>query len=117
MKRVLLDQGLPPEAAGLLRGEGWDAVHVREMGMSRAADAQILDRARAEERVCVTLDRDFHAHLALTSARQPSVILLRWEGLNSSHLKELLLNVWKQVERDLHRQECLCYLTTSLATA
>ena len=92
MKRVLLDQGLPPETAALLRAEGWDALHVREVNMSCASDPEILDRARLENRVCITLDRDFHAHLARVSATQPSVVLLRWEGLNSSVLKELLVN-------------------------
>ncbi len=101
MKQVLLDQGLPPLTAALLRAEGWDVVHVREIGMSHASDAEILQRAVAESRVCVTLDRDFHAHLALTSAIQPSVVLLRWEGLKASGLKQLLVKVWRQVEREL----------------
>lgn len=36
MKRVLLDQGLSPAAARVLRSEGWDAVHVMEVGLERA---------------------------------------------------------------------------------
>jgi predicted nuclease of predicted toxin-antitoxin system len=101
MKRVLLDQGLPPEAAALLRNEGWDAIHVREIGLASASDTEILGRARVERRVCVTLDRDFHAHLAMGSARQPSVVLLRWEGLHAGPLRDLLLRVWAQVEPHL----------------
>jgi predicted nuclease of predicted toxin-antitoxin system len=66
MKRVLLDQGLAPHAAAILRRYGLDAVHVSEIGMQQAEDLQILERARSDERVCVTLDHDFHAHLALT---------------------------------------------------
>lgn len=69
--------------------------------MSRASDPEILARARAENRVCVTLDRDFHAHLALAVASQPSVVLLRWEGLNSMGLKHLLVRIWAQVEAHL----------------
>jgi len=103
MKRVLLDQGLPPGAAVLLRKEGWDALHVREIGMSRASDPEIMERARVENRVCVTLDRDFHAHLAFASASQPSVILLRWEGLRSVALSDLLVRVWTQLEEHLPR--------------
>jgi len=45
MKRLLLDQGLPARAAGTLRDEGWDAVHVREIGMHEAEDTDILARA------------------------------------------------------------------------
>ena len=34
--------------------------------MDRAEDAEILQFARNDSRVCVTLDHDFHAHLAAT---------------------------------------------------
>jgi len=77
MNRILLDQGLAPLAASLLREHGIDAVHVIEIGMDRADDLQILERARNDDRVCVTLDHDFHAHLAVTGQGRPSVVRLR----------------------------------------
>jgi predicted nuclease of predicted toxin-antitoxin system len=43
MRRVLLDQGLAPSAATLLREMGWDAVHVSEISMQTADDSEILD--------------------------------------------------------------------------
>jgi len=76
MKR-LLDQGLAPRAAAILRQHGLDAVHISEIGMEQADDIQILERARIDEMVCVTLDHDFHAHLAMTGNGRPSVVLLR----------------------------------------
>ena len=45
MKRILLDQGLSPGAAPLLREIGFDAVHVREIGMRDADDEDILAHA------------------------------------------------------------------------
>jgi predicted nuclease of predicted toxin-antitoxin system len=54
VNRLLLDQGLPYSAATLLRQAGWNVVHVSEIGMSRASDADILQRARAETRACVS---------------------------------------------------------------
>ncbi len=42
MIKILLDQGLPRSAAGLLREFGWDVQHVSERDMSRAEDASIL---------------------------------------------------------------------------
>jgi len=75
MRRVLLDQGLPAPAAAVLRNNDWDAVHVREIAMSQATDAEILDYAARESRVLITLDRDFSQILALTSAARPSVVL------------------------------------------
>ena len=84
MIRVLLDQGLAPGAAAILRDEGWDAVHVADIGMQTADDVNILDVARSSGRICITLDHDFHAHLALTRSDGPSVVLLRVQGLHST---------------------------------
>jgi predicted nuclease of predicted toxin-antitoxin system len=98
MKRILLDQGLAPHAATILRNYGWDAVHVSEIGMEQAEDIQILQRARNDERVCVTLDHDFHAHLALTGNGRPSVVFLRVQGLDAQGQADLIRSVYDQCE-------------------
>jgi len=51
VKRILLDQGLAPHAATILREQGFDAVHVADIGMHRADDAEILQFARDDSRV------------------------------------------------------------------
>ena len=98
MKRLLLDQGLPRSTPALLSQGGWDVVHVSEMGMSRAEDIEILRRARADSRVCVTLDADFHSLLATSGERGPSVIRIRKEGLDATALAALLQTIWSRVE-------------------
>lgn len=77
---------------------GWDVTHVSEIGMSRAEDVDILQRARSEQRVCVTLDADFHALLATSGERGPSVIRVRKEGLDAGALAALLQSVWPGIE-------------------
>ena len=94
MKRVLLDQGLAPRTAALLRSEGWEAQHVSEAGLSRADDPEILSFARQRGMTCVTLDHDFHAHLALCLSEIPSVVLVRIEGLSAEGQTELIKAVW-----------------------
>jgi predicted nuclease of predicted toxin-antitoxin system len=98
VKRLLLDQGLPRSTAALLSQGGWDVVHVSEIGMSRADDREILRRARADSRVCVTLDADFHSLLATSGERRPSVIRIRKEGLDATALAALLQTIWSRVE-------------------
>ncbi len=100
--RLLLDQGLPRSAA-LLRTAGIDSLHVGEIGYSAAADADILERARAEARLVLTLDADFHALLALSGATTPSVIRLRIEGLRAEATSTLLQAVLKQCAEDLEQ--------------
>ena len=78
MIAILLDQGLAPRAAGLLRERGIEAVHVSEIGLAAADDREILEVARTSHRVCVTLDHDFHADLALGRTHGRRGGLLRW---------------------------------------
>jgi predicted nuclease of predicted toxin-antitoxin system len=66
----------PVVAAGL-RQAGHDAVHVVDVGLVSAADAVILERARAEDRVVVSADADFGDLLAGSGASAPSVVLVR----------------------------------------
>jgi predicted nuclease of predicted toxin-antitoxin system len=47
------------------------------------------------------LDADFHAHLALSQASQPSVIRFRIEGLRAEGFTKLLQRVISQCSRDL----------------
>lgn len=98
MKRLLLDQGLPRSTAAGPTQAGWDVIHVSEIGMSRADDADILRRARVESRVCVTLDADFHSLLATSGERSPSVIRIRKEGLGATGITALLQGVWPRIE-------------------
>jgi predicted nuclease of predicted toxin-antitoxin system len=94
----LLDQGLAPHAAAILRRHGTDAVHVSDIGMERAEDVFILEKARDDERVCVTLDHDFHAHLAIAGHGRPSVILLRVQGLDAQGQADLIRLVYIRCE-------------------
>jgi predicted nuclease of predicted toxin-antitoxin system len=97
--RLLLDQGLPRTTGRLLSAAAWDVVHVSEIGLSRATDRQILDRAISENRVCVTLDADFHALLATADATGPSVIRIRRERLQARAMADLLRTVWPHIEK------------------
>jgi predicted nuclease of predicted toxin-antitoxin system len=98
VKRLLLDQGLPRSTATLLNQAGWDMIHVAEIGMARSDDLDILQRARVESRVCVALDADFHALIATSGERSPSVIRIRKEGLNATALATLLQAIWPRIE-------------------
>ncbi len=91
--KLLLDQGLPRSAAGRLRERGIEAIHAADVKLSAAADTEILECAREMGSVVATLDSDFHAILALSGARAPSVIRIRIEGLDGSGIESLLRSV------------------------
>ena len=100
---ILLDQGLPRTAASALRDDGWDVLHTGDIGLSRSSDAAILDYARKEGRIIITLDSDFHTILALTNASAPSVIRIRLEGLKSPELASLIKTIWLKVEAHVRK--------------
>jgi predicted nuclease of predicted toxin-antitoxin system len=102
MRRVLLDQGLAPATAAILRYRGWDALHVSEINMHTVDDLEILEFARNDNRVCVTLDHDFHTHLAVASAGRPSVVMLRVQGLDSVAQATLITAVWQCCETSIN---------------
>jgi predicted nuclease of predicted toxin-antitoxin system len=101
--RLLLDQGLPRSAVAVLQKVGWDVVHTFEVGLSRAADVELLEVARRESRTVVTLDADFHALLAVANANSPSVIRIRLEGLRGENLAELLISIWPKISRQVEK--------------
>lgn len=75
--RFLIDNALSPLVAESLQQAGYDAVHVRQLGLSAAEDDVTFDLAAQEERVVVSLDTDFGDLLALGRRSRPSVLLFR----------------------------------------
>ncbi len=75
--RFLLDQNQSPLLAELLTEASHTAEHVRDLGLSEASDAVVLERARLLGAVLVSADTDFGELLAFTNAAGPSVLLLR----------------------------------------
>jgi predicted nuclease of predicted toxin-antitoxin system len=99
--KLLLDQGLPRSAAEALRQLGFEAVHLGAIGMAKASDQDILERARREGETVVTLDADFHALLALSGSGTPSVLRIRIEGLRGPDLAALVARTVAVCEADL----------------
>jgi predicted nuclease of predicted toxin-antitoxin system len=75
--KLLVDMMLSTRVAEELRNAGHDAVHVREYGLQRALDEEILARAAREQRTLITADMDFGFLLASRRHLWPSVVLLR----------------------------------------
>lgn len=62
--RFLLDQPVSWMVGEALVAVGHEYVHVRDLGMSRAVDASVLDRACDDDRVIITQDTDYGTLLA-----------------------------------------------------
>lgn len=57
--KVVLDNNLPRSLGRLLVEHGFEAVHVREIGLSGASDAELKNRLAGEQIIFVSRDGDF----------------------------------------------------------
>ena len=99
--RFLGNMGISTRTITWLRQQGHDAIHLRDEGLQRAADEDILKKARSEERIVLTMDLDFGYLLAISGAELPSVILFRLEDESSEIVNKRLEDVLIQCANDL----------------
>ena len=95
--------GIAAFRVGLLRETELATVHTGEVGLASASDADILEYARRQNRVVVTLDADFHMLLALSGARSQSVIHIRIEGLRAEDTVRAIRGVLDQCAHELNQ--------------
>ena len=57
--KFLGDENISPRSVAFLQDLGFDAVHAREVGLKGKSDEEVMEFALKEERVLLTLDRDF----------------------------------------------------------
>lgn len=86
-----------------LRQQGYDVVHLGEEGLHRLPDDQVLEKARTEKRIVLTMDLDFGYLLAISKASLPSTVLFRLEDQRSEVVNERLAEVLVRCREDLER--------------
>jgi predicted nuclease of predicted toxin-antitoxin system len=82
--RFVADAGISPRTVDFLTQLGHEAVHVRTLGMQRAPDPDIIERARSDSSIVLTFDLDFGEVLALAcwTSRASSSFVWPTKGLN-----------------------------------
>lgn len=99
--RFLADAGISPKTVQFLSELAHDAVHVRALGLARATDAQVTNRARQESRVLLTFDLDFGSILALGVLDKPSVNIFRLADARADSVNQRLALVLAERHRQI----------------
>ncbi len=99
--KFLANMGISTRTVTWLRQHGHDAVHLHDEGLQRATDEDIIAKARAEERIVLTMDLDFGYLLAISGEQLPSVILFRLEDESSEIVSQRLGDVIAHCTDDL----------------
>ncbi len=99
--KFLIDNALSPILAAGLNEKGYDAVHVRNIGLASASDPEIFERASIENRIIISADTDFGTLLAFRKSSKSSFILFRQTDKHPSAQLKLLLSKIASLEKDL----------------
>jgi predicted nuclease of predicted toxin-antitoxin system len=99
--KFLADMGVSMSTLSVLRQHGHEATHLREQGLMRMADPDIVAKARREERVILTFDLDFGEIMALSGDAIPSIILFRMRNQTPKVVTPRLLWVIQECEEPL----------------
>ena len=101
--KFVIDQQLPATLALWFEDKGFDAVHVRDIGMRAAADSAIWRYAMRQDAIVVTKDEDFAARRAKTDG--PQILWLRIGNATNRVLRAHLDAVWPEAIRWLEAGE------------
>ena len=99
--RLLLDMNMPTTITTWLRGQGHNAVHLRELGLGRVPDAEVFAFAAAEQRSIVTFDLDFGEIVGLATGAGVGVILLRLRSVKLAYMQQRIAAALAEADRAL----------------
>ena len=94
--RFLADMGISPNTVAMLRGLGYDALHLHEQGLDRLQDPLILQKARDEGRILLTHDLDFGELIAASGARLPTIVVFRLRNMRPERVNRYLDGILNQ---------------------
>lgn len=99
MSKFLIDENLSPHLAEYLRGLGYEAVAVREVGLKGKQDENLIQWIQKEKAILVTCDLDFGEFFYWQTLGKFGVVILRSKKQKCDSFKGIL--------RFLHRERIL----------
>jgi len=85
-----LDENLPPSAVKIFKAHGFDAMSVRDEGLTGCNDDRLVSVCVKEERTLVTLDLDFSDIRKYQPAELNGIIIIRSYKQSRDYTLEIL---------------------------
>ncbi len=99
--RLIADVHISPLTVTALNLQGYDIIRSTDFLPPNAADSEILELARTENRIILTQDLDFSMLIALSKHDRPSLITLRMPFPEPKLVTQRLLDVLPNLTQDL----------------
>lgn len=106
MNKFLIDENLSPQLARWLKGLGYDARAVRNVGLKGKSDEEIIRWLQREKNILITSDLDFGEIFYLKSFGGFGVIVLRGKSQSTNAFKAILAALHN---RNILKDERLTY--------
>lgn len=99
--KFLLNMNVPPRLGTRLTENGHICRHVKNVGMARAKDIEIIEEAKAQQEIILTHDLDYRTLLAFSGETKPSVVIFRLQNTKPEYLFSRLMTIWTDIEEAL----------------
>jgi predicted nuclease of predicted toxin-antitoxin system len=108
-----IDENLPIEIATILINEGHDAMTVNEQQMTGAADQFLIQRCKDENRILVTLDKDFSDIRTYPPEEYEGITILRVASQGKQHIIKIFQQAIHHIDIE-HLSRHLCIIGETL---
>ncbi|MFH0726344.1 MAG: DUF5615 family PIN-like protein [Pseudomonadota bacterium] len=104
--RFFVDVGVGKGIEKYLREEGYDTKAVRDID-PRMEDAEIIHTAVSENRIVITMDKDFGELVYHSSMKHNGVLLLRLEDAIGSEKLQIVKHIMKNYSDRIQNSFCV----------
>jgi len=99
--KFLLNMNISGQLGERLNADGHQCRHVRDIGMAKSADVEIVLEAKSRNEVIITHDLDYGELIAFSGEVSPSVIIFRLRNTSLENLYAKIINLWTVIEKPL----------------
>lgn len=84
--KFLADENIAKSLVSALRKNGYDVKDIKEENLFGISDREVIDKAKADDRVILTHDKDFGNLLNFPLQSHPGVVLIRYRNQSPSYV-------------------------------